>query len=570
MDMDSTGNSEEKYSLSPSIVIAAAAVTFLFSMFFAFYTSHAWEDWYITYRAAKNLATGYGLVFTVGERLHTFTSPLGTIIPALLNVVTGNRSDELVLWLYRLIGSALLALASVLLFKSAHKTGMSLYASLVMAAFFASDAKIIDFTINGQETGFMMFFLAATIYLLTVPTRHSSLLLGLSWGGILWTRPDGFIYVGAIILGYLFFDPSAPHFQSRFNKIKTFTLSSTVALLLYLPWFLWVWNYYGTPIPHTITAKGLHLHFSFLELFGKFLVFPLQGFLEDRSITATFLPIYFGHGGWSQGVILAAKVISLLCTYYWLIPSARPHGRAVSFALFVSHFYLSKVAAYVAPWYVPNAAILAVFVFGNILQHVIDVFGKSGIDRGDVRRWNLSEKLIKIVGGGVIVFVLSLTVAMGYELKIQQNIIENGNRKQIGLWLKENAASKNDSVFLECLGYIGFYSQLKMLDYPGLASQEVVSARRRLKTDDWEALICYLQPDWLVLRPRELADITKNFPQLVTEYYRMAKVFDVSNQLDAYKILPGSGYLRGDQIFVVYRIEPTRRAEMRALVENNL
>src|SRR5450755_4887932 len=46
------------------------------------YTHHVWEDFYITYRASKNLALGNGLVFTVGERLQTFTSPLQALIPA--------------------------------------------------------------------------------------------------------------------------------------------------------------------------------------------------------------------------------------------------------------------------------------------------------------------------------------------------------------------------------------------------------------------------------------------------------------------------------------------------------
>ncbi|MEN9402814.1 MAG: hypothetical protein RL091_1517, partial [Verrucomicrobiota bacterium] len=44
---------------------------------FALYTHHVWEDYYITYRSSKNLATGHGLVFNYGDRLHTFTSPLG-------------------------------------------------------------------------------------------------------------------------------------------------------------------------------------------------------------------------------------------------------------------------------------------------------------------------------------------------------------------------------------------------------------------------------------------------------------------------------------------------------------
>jgi len=43
--------------------------------------------------------------------------------------------------------------------------------------------------------------------------------------------------------------------------------------------------------------------------------------------------------------------------------------------------------------------------------------------------------------------------------------------------LKENFASPRDLAFLEPSGYVGFYSGLKILDYPGLSSLERVAAR---------------------------------------------------------------------------------------------
>ena len=69
------------------------AGVFAIAMAFAAFTHHAWEDYYITYRVSKNLATGHGLVYTVGERVHAFTSPLNVLLPAALSVLTGNTSD---------------------------------------------------------------------------------------------------------------------------------------------------------------------------------------------------------------------------------------------------------------------------------------------------------------------------------------------------------------------------------------------------------------------------------------------------------------------------------------------
>jgi len=42
-----------------------------------------------------------------------------------------------------------------------------------------------------------------------------------------------------------------------------------------------------------------------------------------------------------------------------------------------------------------------------------------------------------------------------------------------------------------------------MLDYPGLASKEMVAARRRLGPGRQNQIYRELKPDWLVLRPGE-------------------------------------------------------------------
>ena len=58
----------------------------------------------------------------------------------------------------------------------------------------------------------------------------------------------------------------------------------------------------------------------------------------------------------------------------------------------------------------------------------------------------------------------------------------------------------------------GYFSQLKMLDFPGLCAPEVVAAEKRLKTVSHAKLIPELQPDWLVLRSMEASAIQKARP----------------------------------------------------------
>src|SRR2546428_12329984 len=94
------------------IPLLMAGIAALVCVGFALFTGHIWEDYFITFRSSLNLATGHGLVFQPGERVHTFTSPLGTLLPALFALGDGGNGAVRGLWGLR-IGSAL-ALGGVL------------------------------------------------------------------------------------------------------------------------------------------------------------------------------------------------------------------------------------------------------------------------------------------------------------------------------------------------------------------------------------------------------------------------------------------------------------------------
>ena len=539
-------------------LLTSAWMVFIFvfavSCAFAFYTDHAWEDWYITYRASKNLAEGNGLVYTIGEKVHSFTSPLGTLIPALLSFLTGNRNDDLVLWLFRVIGCCLRGLTAVILLHIAQSARMIFFPAALMIGLFALDAKIIDFSTNGQETAFMIFFLASALYSLLVSTKQSVVKLGLSWTGLMWTRPDSFVYIGGLVIGLLLFKPTLPQFRTRADMVRAFVLAGVMTAVLYSPWILWTWYYYGTPIPHTIIAKGLFIPGPDISLIATLLTFPLHTLIYNSSIFGTFMPTYYSLGGWPKELWYGCYVIAMLCAYYWILPFATPLSRAVSFALFLAHFYLSCIAAQVAPWYIPNVTFLSIFVIGLVAQQAED---KIRMMKYGPRAAIFRNLQIILYFCGVIVLISSLllTSASGYQLKLQQKIIEDGNRREIGLWLKKNASSPKDRVFLECLGYIGFYSQLKMLDFPGLSSPEVVETRRKLKTDDFGTLIWSLHPEWLILRPWEISYIQEQMPLLLSTYYRKVRVFDETEKVNSYAYIPGRQYLQFDQVFTIYQLK---------------
>jgi len=518
------------------------ASVFALALAFAAFTQHAWEDYYITYRASKNLATGHGLVFTAGQRVHSFTSPLNVLVPAALSFLTGNHSDELVLWLFRVLSSALLAGAAVLLFDSARKNALSGLATAVMVGMFTLDAKIVDFSINGQEIAFMMFFLAVALHTLTVRGDWALLKLGLAGAGLMWTRPDGFVYLGALAVGFLLFNASLPIGRSRLGLLKILFWAGAITAVMYLPWLLWAWHYYGSPVPHTIIAKGL----------ARQLSPPVVGHPFSLMAGSTFLPAYaLVFGGWHWTVGLYGKGLACLCIFYWCLPFARPQARAVSFALMLGQLYLSFAASFPFPWYVPNCTILGVFVLAHLTQQALDfALALQGKDEPNLRRL---LACVRIGAAALLSAAFLLFLCVAWQLRVQQREIEDGTRKQIGLWLRQHAASPADTVFLEPLGYIGYFSQLKMLDTPGLCAPEVVAAEKKLQTTSLAKVIPELQPDWLVLRPAEADPIRQAAPGLLTRDFSEVKVFDASDRVASYRWLPGRGYLLFDQKFIVFK-----------------
>src|SRR6478609_6728241 len=134
----------------------AILVTFLVPLLFAAYTQEAWEDYYITLRASRNLAEGHGLVYQLGEKVHTFTSPLGVLVPALGFKLTGG--DLGALWFLRGLSALALAASAALLVRHARAQAWSrgtLGLALVLGLL---ETKVVACSVNGMETAFLVLF----------------------------------------------------------------------------------------------------------------------------------------------------------------------------------------------------------------------------------------------------------------------------------------------------------------------------------------------------------------------------------------------------------------------------
>ncbi len=525
-------------------------------------TGQIWEDYLITFRASKNLAEGRGLVFTEGERVHTFTSPLGVLLPAASYLATGRTSDAAALWIFRLMSLAALGGAAVLLWRTMRTIEPAVAPAVLLVLLLATDSKTVSFAVNGMETAFLLLFLAWCLWSVFTRPPRLAVHLGLAWGGMMWTRPDGCIYIAVLAAGLLLFAPGNPggaFWASRWRWTKTIGVAAAICAAVYVPWFSWAWAYYGTPVPHTITAKGLFNQVSPGSLTHALLHFPQNIAAGRSSISATFLPYYSSDYPWGTAIRTAAFATGLLPLLVGLLPFVRAEARVASLAYACGHFYLTAVVGFPVPWYVPQVTLFGLVALTLCLGQALRFLQSPARRNAGVLRAGLW-----LAAGGLTLGGAAFSAVMARQARVEMQVIERPVRAAIGHWLREHARSPRDTVFLEPLGFIGYYSGLKMLDYPGLSSPEVVAARRLATSQAypfcWSELIQILRPDWLVLREFEAAQIRGRDPQLLEGSYELVRTYDATAEIARTPLVPIRGFLEYNGIFQVYRVRhPERR-----------
>ena len=497
-------------------------------LIFVFSTGLVWEDFLITYRFSENLARGHGLVYSPGEHVYGFTSPLNALLPALFAWLSGATDFVLPLWLFRFVSLAGLIVAFVsvtsVLAREHAGSRAAFFACCLFPLMAVLEIKTTAFAMCGQEAGLVLAFLAPAFALVWLGWKESAELGGVLWAGLMYSRPDGCVYIAIIALAALIFET-----ESRRQLVSALVRSGLICAMLYLPWLLFTWAYYGSPIPHTIVAKhGAEYVARFYD--SDRTVFGVFGSLAAgiRTVPDMLLwglaPIYDEAGsGWPRWTHDCEFILESVAILYWLIPTRDRMGRMASLVSFLIFGYLVyvNIAAPHAPWYLPPLAFMSLLTLVAAVAATMRRFAGIPVAKGSAML-----ALIGVLGLMGFLFVSSLR-----PLRLKQDLVESGNRRLVGLWLKDHVR-KGEGVYLEPLGYIGYFSQCKMLDWPGLVSPEVVAARRKLPSESgytWSETAELLKPAWIVARPIE-ARLMQNSKYL-TDNYTMAKVFDASESI---------------------------------------
>lgn len=495
---------------------------------FALYSGQVWEDFLITFRQSKHLANGNGLVFQPGERVHGFTSPLNVLIPAIAFWLYPKLDYVWPLWAFRGFGLIVLALGLVRFLRT-HEINSNV--RWLFVALLALQNKTIAFAMNGQEAALVVGFLAPALACAVVGHGRHWVATGLCWSGLMWSRPDCPIYIAALVAGGFFFGEEPRQIQWR-GILK----ATAVTIAIYGPWFAWAWIYYGTPIPHTITAKmgATGAAGGWTETIGW------AAHSWTVAIGSAFEPIYAEAGGWPDWLTLLSRGLGLWCAIRWVLGGSVLR-RAASWVFFCGSLYLMWVGTVgmMYPWYFPPLGLCAAVVLA---------LDAAALWRATAER-RLGRSVLLAAIASILAAFTWVWVFTAEQQRARQHFVEDGVREQVGRWLK-TAVAPGERVFLEPIGYIGYFSEARLLDYPGLVSPSVVQARRK-RGSNFAAMIDELHPEWLALRESEYRRLREVSP--VLNPYEVKQAFGVAREALRYRQFPGAQYIFADSSFLVLR-----------------
>ncbi|HUT55244.1 MAG TPA: hypothetical protein VM658_17775 [bacterium] len=195
----------------------------------------AFDDPFITYRVARNIAEGQGWVYNLGERINAVTNPLYTLLLAGLHLITSVDFPTL----GAAVTMAGLFLAAVFLARLIDGSG------LAPAGRLAGLLVIIHPLLvgcMGMETGLL---LALSLGAVLACARERWTLGSALFGLAVLTRPDAVVLAGVALIYYSWSRKKAPG------------LTAAIAFALVIaPWLIFSWFRFHELLPHTLTVKS--------------------------------------------------------------------------------------------------------------------------------------------------------------------------------------------------------------------------------------------------------------------------------------------------------------------------
>ncbi len=475
MGMVAKRNNFDQSDFAPILLVV---LSLLLNLGWMFYTNYTEEDAFITFRVAQQIASGHGFVYNLGEPLYGSTTPLLTLL--LAGWIRFISID--VVFAARLLN--IIAVAGILFFSWQALKALNHSTFEQMGALLAllTSTKLMYMNTQGMETPLALALLAASWYFWLKGQLN---LVGVICGLLLWTRIDLAFWVLILII------------LASFSRLQDALRIALIAAVTYLPWVVFAFLYFGSPVPFTVTAKWVAYN-----------QFDSSPYLNHLSIVLQYLSPFRGNGKLS---LWGTAISFILVAWGGWVHRTAPKKGLVLLAAFVV-FEVARLTftrtTYFSRYFVPilwSAMVLAGVGFGALWERI--------------KNTRLDKQFFLLFA--LILFMLQIQTGLHFAKLVRERQIYRHEQslKAMGLWLKNNAAP-NSVIQLEPLGYVGYYSEQWMLDEVGLVTPAVVELKRQhIQAEKYASIF---KPDYVIvhcddtIRIPPASDVGPNYSLAVT------------------------------------------------------
>jgi Gpi18-like mannosyltransferase len=407
---------------------------------FHFATGFVADDAFITFRYAEQLGSGHGFVYNLGEHVLGTTTPFFTFVLAVLYLLKIQAP----------VGSLAVSLfcsgfTAILVYRMATLLRFTRLATLPAVCYIFWPRSVVADSC-GMETAFFTLLVTSAFYF-----QHRRLYIYALGMGTLAavTRPEG---VGLLILLLVY--------NLYRDRSQWWKYVITPAIIV-VPWVSFATWYFGSALPNSMLAKqALYSQFGGMSIWQRLV--QLMGWNSPAGVV--LVPLVMAGAWW-----LWRKQAFGRLELVWLV------GMCGFFTFGPARLFF---------WYVaPIYPILLLFATAAAVP------GIEQIERRRRERW----------GSGVLVAVAAMVLIVAcykpYKSFGAQQETQDAVHRAIGEYLR-GEAGRDDVVAAEDIGYMGYYSRLRVIDRDGLVSPEVIPYNR---SGQYRQVIAAFKPDWVVL-----------------------------------------------------------------------
>lgn len=446
------------------------------SLLLGFFHSNGFDDPYITYRYAVNIAEGTGFVYNAGERLLSTTTPLYALMLAVPHWV--GLDVPLV---STIIGCVCLGLGGLIFWRIGHvwQTPLIGVVGLVLYPTFP----LLINTLGSETIVYTTLILAGMLACVQAHYDRTAVLFAVAT----LIRADAVLAVGVAVL-YVCFTASRQDAKEikkehardiQHTNAKALYVGLLKAFVVYvailLPWFAFAWLYFGAPFPVTLAAKQQQGIMLISDSFQK-------GFVMMAK--------QYWHNPFRQvQMVLAGVGVLALFTYqrHWVLIV----GWNVVYFIAYSMLGVTRYFWYYGPLVAGFVALVALGAetLYRLLKHV----GGQRIAYATV---------------AVLVPVVLVPHIQGWSFLHNHRDSRMVIYRDVGVWL-HNHTPPNARVGTLEVGIIGYYAQRPMVDFAGLIQPETAWQITPTTTYGDLARWSFMRfhPDYLVLQDGALPEL---------------------------------------------------------------